>query len=148
MKALRKALSKEWTVLTIISIFIFSGCQKQIDQPAKQGEMAAKANKDEHGHLKQANTYTADVAIKWMNMQLRIMSTTTLANVAFTRPYAYSGIVLYESVVPGMPAYQSLAGQLNGLSGLPQTEPGFAYHWPSAANAALAYVNKQIFPPL
>ena len=148
MKALRKALSKKWTVLTIISIFIISACQKQIDQPAKQGEMAAKANKDEHGHLKQANTYTADVAIKWMNMQLRIMSTTTLANVAFTRPYAYSGIALYESVVPGMPAYQSLAGQLNGLSGLPQTEPGFAYHWPSAANAALAYVNKQIFPPL
>src|SRR5215218_3174828 len=148
MKALRKALSKKWTVLTIISILIFSACQKQIDQPAKQGEMAAKANKDEHGHLKQANTYTADVAIKWMDMQLRVMSTTTLANVAFTRPYAYSGIALYESVVPGMPAYQSLAGQLNGLSGLPQTEPGFAYHWPSTANAALAYVNKQIFPPL
>ena len=80
-------------------------------------------------------------------MQIRLMRTATgIPNVLFIRPYAYSGIALYESVVPGMPSYQSLAGQLTGLSGLPATEPGFAYHWPGSANAALAYINKQMFP--
>jgi hypothetical protein len=147
MKSLTKALSKKWILLTFISIFIFSACQKQIDQPTTQKEIAGKANNNIHGHLKQTNTYSSDVAIKWMNMQLQIMRTATgIPNNAFTRPYAYSGITLYESVVPGMPAYQSLASQLNNLSGLPETEPGFAYHWPCSANAALAYINKQMFP--
>src|SRR5215204_3008342 len=135
MKALLKAASKEWILLMIISIFIFSSCQKQIDQPHKQDLLSAAASKNGYGHLKQTNTYSSDVAIKWMNMQLRIMSTTTLPNVAFTRPYVYSGIALYEAVVPGMPAYQSLASQLTDLSGLPKTEPGFAYNWPASANA-------------
>ncbi|HKB45220.1 MAG TPA: vanadium-dependent haloperoxidase [Chitinophagaceae bacterium] len=129
-----------------ITLFIAS-CQKEIDQQAKQEEVAAKANNNNHGHLKQTNTYSSDAVIKWMEMQLRLMRTATgIPNNAFTRPYAYSGIALYETVVSGMPAYQSLASQLNGLSGLPQTEPGFAYHWPSSANAALAYINKNMFP--
>jgi hypothetical protein len=100
-----------------------------------------------HGHLKQTKTYSSEVAIKWMNMQLRLMAATTgVANVAFSRPFAYSGIALYEAVVPGMPSDNSLAGKLNGLTGLPQTEHGAAYHWPSSANAALASINRQMFP--
>ena len=100
-----------------------------------------------HGHLKQTKTYSSEVAIKWMNMQLRLMAATTgVANVAFSRPFAYSGIALYEAVVPGMPSDNSLAGKLNGLTGLPQTENGTAYHWPTSANAALAYINRQMFP--
>ena len=147
MKSLTKALSEKWILLTTISIFIFSACQKQIDQPSKQEEIVAKANNNIQGHLKQTNTYASDIVVKWMDMQLRLMRTATgIPNNAFTRPYVYSGIALYESVAPGMPAYQSLEGQLNGLSGLPQTEHGFAYHWPSCANAALAYINKNMFP--
>jgi hypothetical protein len=97
--------------------------------------------------LHQTKTYSSDVAVSWMNMQIRLMRTSTgIANVVFVRPYAYSGITLYETVVQGMPGYQTLQGQLTGLSGLPATSPGFAYHWPSAANAALAYINKSLFP--
>jgi len=147
MKSLPKALSKKWTLLTVVSIFIFSACQKQIDQPKSQEQIAVSANHDIHGHLKQTNTYSSEVATKWMNMQIRLMATATgIPNVAFVRPYVYSGIALYEAVVQGMPAYQSLEGQLNGLAGLPQTGPGLAYHWPSSANAALASINKNMFP--
>jgi len=32
------------------------------------------------------------------------------------RAFGYIGVTLYEAVVPGMPDYQSLAGQLNGLT--------------------------------
>ena len=127
-------------------LFFLTGCQKEIktkDQPISIQSSARR----EHDHSSLTNTYSSDVAIAWMNMQLRLMRTATgIPNVAFTRPYAYSGIALYESVVPGMPSYQSLAAQLNGLSGLPQTTHGLAYHWPSSANAALAYMNKSMFP--
>jgi PAP2 superfamily len=135
-------------VTPILLVTLFS-CQKEIktsDQQQSLQNVNSRSN-DYNGHLKQTNTYTADVVKKWINMQLRLMRITTgVANNAFTRHYAYAGIALYESVVPGMPAYQSIASQLNGLSGLPQTQPGFAYHWPTSANAALAFINKNIFP--
>ncbi|MEJ7737793.1 MAG: vanadium-dependent haloperoxidase [Chitinophagaceae bacterium] len=79
-------------------------------------------------------------------MQLQLMKTATgIPNVAFVRHCAYSGIALYEAVMPGMPSCQSLEGQLNGLSGLPKTKPGFEYYWPASANSALASITKQMF---
>ena len=134
-------------LLSVSTIVItICACQKEIKTANKSSELQT-ATRNAHGHLKQTKTYTSDVAISWMNMQLRLMRTATgIPNVAFVRPYAYSSIALYETVVSGMPAYQSLEGQLSGLSGLPQTNPGFAYHWPGAANAALAYINKNMFP--
>jgi hypothetical protein len=45
-----------------------------------------------------------------------------------------------------MPAHRSLASQLNGLGGLPKASPIYAYHWAASANAALAYMNKNMFP--
>ena len=134
-------------LLSVSTIVItICACQKEI-KTANESSGLQTATRNAHGHLKQTKTYTSDVAISWMNMQLRLMRTATgIPNVAFVRPYAYSSIALYETVVPGMPAYRSLEGQLSGLSGLPQTNPGFAYHWPGAANAALAYINKNMFP--
>ncbi len=130
---IKKQLTYYWILVISISIFFLTGCQKD-SNPV-------------FGHLKQTNTFTSDVAVKWMEMQMRLMRTASgIPAVAFVRPYAYSGIVLYEAVVPGMPGYQSFDGQLSDLSGLPQTGHGLAYHWPSSANAALAYINKNIFP--
>ena len=36
MKSLNKALSKKWTLLTVISVFIFSACHEEIDQLQKK----------------------------------------------------------------------------------------------------------------
>ena len=131
-----------------VFILFFASCQKQVSKPALPEEISTAANsQNKHGHLKQTKTFSSDVAIRWMNMQIELMrKTTTVGNVAFSRHYAYSGIALYESVVPGMPAYQSIASQLNGLNGLPVTTPGLAYHWAASANAALAFINKKMFP--
>ena len=135
------------TVLITASVLFFS-CQKQIYLPTVAEDVSATARaRNQHGHLKQTKEYLSDVAAKWMAMQVRqmIAAPTAVANVAHSRHYVYSGIALYESVVPGMPGYQSIAPQLNGLNGLPQTSPGFAYHWAASANAALAYINKKLF---
>ena len=130
-------------------VLFFFSCQKQqITKHEQKDKSSSEANRNsQHGHLKQTKTYSAEVAIKWMDMQIQLMrQTTNIGNVAFSRHYAYSGIALYESVVAGMPAYQSIASQLNGLTSLPKTNPGYAYHWAAAANAALAYMNKKMFP--
>ena len=58
---------------------------------------------------------------------------------------AYTGVALYEAVVPGMPAYQSLHGQLTNMPAMPESVPGLAYHWPSTAYAALATMTKKFF---
>ena len=127
-----------------ISILFLAGCQKDLKtiNPLDDFESIANA----HGHLVQTKNFPSDVAVKWLDMQIRIMRTATgIPNVAFIRPYAYSGIALYEAVVPGMPSYPSLSGKLNGLSGLPDTKPGLAYHWAGSANAALASMNRKCF---
>ena len=128
-------------------VFIFVSCKKEITSKELQQESVSSANpKHIHGHLNQTNTYTADVAISWMNMQLELLRVPTVGLFPHqSRFIAYSGIALYESVVPGMPAYQSIAGQLNGLPIMPSAQPGLAYHWATCANSALAYMNKHFF---
>ena len=56
------------------------------------------------------------------------------------------GVTLYEAVVPGMPEYQSLAGQVNGLTAIPLVSTGQVRHWPTVANAALAEIMRNLFP--
>src|SRR5262252_694687 len=119
--------------LLMLCMISLVSCKKEIKTNDQSDQLKA-ANADPHGHLKQTNTFSSEVAIDWINMQIRLMRASGLGNTLLIRPYAYSGIALYESVVPGMPAFQSVASQLNGLSGLPETDHGFAYHWPSSAN--------------
>ena len=135
--------------LAFISLMLLQfGCQKEVSVATKETTSSLAARNSDQGHLKQTKTFSSDVAIQWMNMQVTQMRNYpgVIGNVAYSRHYAYSGIALYEAVVPGMPAYQSIASQLNGLSGLPKTKPGAAYHWAASANAALAYINKKLFP--
>ncbi|HNG90343.1 MAG TPA: vanadium-dependent haloperoxidase, partial [Saprospiraceae bacterium] len=60
------------------------------------------------------------------------------------RIYAYSSVAAYEALVPGHPEYQSLAGQLNGLTPGPQPEAGKEYCYPLASANALFIVGKQL----
>ena len=133
----------------LLTLTFITSCQKGTQQSSNgTEEFSTAANNNGHGHIKQTKTFSADVAIKWMTMQVRQMRNYPgiVGNVAYSRHYAYSGIALYEAVVAGMPAYQSIASQLNGLGGLPITEPGYSYHWAASANASLALVNKHFFP--
>ena len=117
-------------------------------QQEEEFASVANSNKD-HGHLQQTKTFSADVVVRWLNLQLdmlRVPMPTGVAAPEAHRALAYSGIALYEAVVPGMPAYQSLSGQLNGLWSLQAAQPGVAYHWAASANAALAYISRNLFP--
>ena len=143
-------VKKSHLIYCVIIFLSVTACKKETSSPREHEQQSptTASNEQSNGHLKQAKTFTSEVAVKWMDMQLRQIKAnpTVMANVAFCRAYAYCGIALYESIVDGMPSYQSVASQLNGLSGLPKTMPGLAYNWAVAANAALAYMNKGFFP--
>lgn len=90
--------------------------------------------------------YPPDVALAWMNMQLRLTKGSAGFNsVVANRSYAYVGLSLYESIAPGMKEYQSIASQLGGSLVLPSKEYGKDYYWPASANAALAFISKNLF---
>ena len=138
---------KKLSLATVLLLFLFS-CQKNIEKQAAQEEIPTSANTDQ-GHLQQTKTFSADVIIRWLNMQLDMLRVPLAAGTGSQgadRALAYCGIAAYESVVPGMPAYQTLTNQLNGFPEMPSTEPGKAYHWAASANAALAEMNRRLFP--
>jgi len=141
-----------FNALLLVNLLIIAmiSCQKEVKQTSTSGELSTVANNaNRHGHLKQTKEYPSDVVISWLNMQLNMLRVPMPVGVSApdaSRALAYCGIALYETVEPGMPTYQTLSGQLNGLPSIPVTEPGMAYHWPAAANAALAYMNRHLFP--
>lgn len=134
-----------YLLLPVVFVFFFS-CQKQIDKQSSTEEISSAANKNnQRGHLKQTKTFSSEVVEKWMDMQLRVMRTTAMPPPTNSRFFAYSGVALYESVMPGMPANQSLSGQLTEMPAMPQTLPGYGYHWAASANAALALMTKEFY---
>lgn len=150
MKLLTNGLSPKWLLVLSLSLFVFISCQKGTkDFPAQQENSKTQNNSsNEHGHLKQTKEYSSDVLFRWIDFQLTLykINSGVMGGIAGARFAAYTGITTYESVVPGMPAYQSLSNQLTGFTGLQKTDPGFAYHWPQSLNAALAYLTTNLFP--
>ena len=129
-----------------VFILFFASCQKQISKPELQEEVSKAANQNKSGHLKQTKTFSSDVVKKWLGVQVPLLYSPPVSyGINAGRYMAYCGVALYEAVVPGMPAYQSLYGQLNEMPELPKTEPGKAYHWPTCANAALAEMTRRLF---
>jgi hypothetical protein len=61
-----------------------------------------------------------------------------------SRIYAYSTVAAYEALIPGHTDYQSLAGQLNGLTPTPQPEEGKTYCYPVASARALMHVGRAL----
>jgi hypothetical protein len=92
-------------------------------------------------------SYSADVVKEWLGVQTKMLYIPSGNPFAFnpSRYMAYCGVALYESVLPGMPAYQTLHGQLTEMPAMPSIEAGVDYHWPSAAHAALGAMTKSFF---
>ena len=92
--------------------------------------------------------YSSDVLDKWMTMQLRLMRNATgIPNHGFSRHFAYSGIAAFEALKPGMTNQTAKwSDKWNGLTGLPVTGQAKKYHLPANVNAAMAAINKAMFP--
>ncbi len=125
----------------------FTACQKK-ELGSSSETLSTASRAGINGHLQQTKTFSSEVVQQWLNRQLamfRLPLPPGTGAPSADRAFAYTGIALYEAVVPGMPAYQSLSGQLTGLPAMPETEPGKAYHWAASANAALAAISRSLF---
>ncbi len=98
---------------------------------------------------KNAENYSSEVVVKWLNLQLKMLRVPLAAGAgtqASERAQAYCGIALYESIVSGMPTHKSLQGKLTDFPAMPVVEEGKDYHWEAVANASLAEMNRKLFP--
>jgi len=95
---------------------------------------------------KPASAFSSGVVYDWYFLALQLIQQTPgFSPPVASRALGYMGLTLYEAVVPGMPGYQSLAGQLNELSSLPWAQPDEPLHWPTVANASLATMSRMMF---
>jgi hypothetical protein len=130
-------------LVMLLIVITFGACSKKDISLTK--EFFALQARD--SHLNQTKTFSSDVVKKWLTMQTSMLYRPS-GNAFGLNPgryMAYTGVALYESVVPGMPAYKSLQGQLTDMPVMPATVPGTVYHWPSSAHAALATMTKNFF---
>ncbi|MDX2248257.1 MAG: vanadium-dependent haloperoxidase [Bacteroidia bacterium] len=118
------SISKAFLFLGVMSMILISGCASGND-----------------------TLYTPqNVATAWAEMTLFIAKNTPANSPTFaSRGFGYMGLTMYESIVPGFPDYQSLAGQLNGFDSLPLPEEGKTYEWVLSLNAAQASILKNIY---
>ncbi|HET6745472.1 MAG TPA: vanadium-dependent haloperoxidase [Candidatus Limnocylindria bacterium] len=92
-----------------------------------------------------AMQYDAAVPTAWFGLVQRlVMRTPGYSPPVASRAFGCLGVGLYESLVPGMPDYVSLAGTLHDLPAIPRSAG--TYHWPSVANATLASMTRNLFP--
>jgi hypothetical protein len=124
---LRGRSLNQFLPILLVSALCITSCSKSNNPPAPTP----------------ASAYSSDVIDKWMTLEIRIYKDATgIANGAFARPFAYSGISAYESLDPGA---KSWSAKYNGLTTLPQTVKNSSYYWPASVNASLAEFNKMFF---
>jgi hypothetical protein len=139
---------KQVTVPGLLFVFVLlASCKKEMGNTNNLNNLRdASAAQNDHGHLKQTKTYSSEVPIKWLKMQLDLTRAPGSVPNDLSRMFSYEGVALYESVVNGMPSYQTLVGQLQDLPSMPKTLPGESYNWAECANATLASSSRNFLP--
>lgn len=99
------------------------------------GPLQAQGQRNSSNDLEK--TGGSSLITDWMPVHFKAILHAKVRNQQF-RPLAYMGVALYESVVPGDPAYRSLVGQLNEYRPVLQPPESQQVYWPASANAALA----------
>ena len=126
---------KKLLLTFVTATLLFTSCEE-----TPVGPPHGEGNAGNH-----AKNYPADVAIKWINIQQRLIKTTPGFDPPVTmRSFAYSGLTMYESIVRGMPGYKSVASPLIGVDINAVHKPHLIY-WPASANAAMAFILKNLF---
>ena len=129
-------------LLSTFTIFLES-CKKAdtLTNPplVEESPTQTPGNKNALPHTKQ---YSNDVATAWFVLLTDIVKTKPYGNPPALRIFAYSGMALYESVIPGMPSYQSMYKYLTGNS--IDFDNKKDYYWPACANAAIARISSRI----
>jgi len=82
----------------------------------------------------------------WYRLVLELVRhTPTYSPPVASRAFAYLGVASYEALASGDPTLTSLSGQLNGLTAVPQREPGQAYDEAVILQATLSSAARELF---
>jgi hypothetical protein len=92
--------------------------------------------------LKKENEFSINVATRWMHLLTDLLRKDAIPPPACLRIYAYTGLALYESQVPGMTGYQSLFTYFSG-SKIPGIKKQM-YYSPIAANTVIAELVRKL----
>ncbi len=131
---------KRLPLAALLLLLALSACKKT-ETPREETAQASARSAASLRHTKQ---YPSTIATSWFNLEADLTRTTPGFGPGIAgRALAYSGVALYESVVPGMPSYQSAFKLLTGYS-FP-VEARKDYYWPASANAAMAQVIRKFF---
>src|SRR5258705_13639275 len=97
---------KKFSLVFAIATFLHLGCREftPVDHIGEGGHRFVPVKK-----------CPGDLAVEWFKLQMRLSRTTTGFGPGLaTRAFAYSGLTLYESIVEGIPGYQSVANKMIG----------------------------------
>jgi membrane-associated phospholipid phosphatase len=131
---------KKFFISTLAAALLGLGLTAQIHVQAQTTPQTANVA------IRAADSYSAAVATEWTSLALSLTQQTPgFSPPVASRAFGYLGLALYESIVPGMPGYTSLAGQLNELNSLPVAQPDEPLHWPTVANASMATMTRMMF---
>lgn len=115
--------------LTLL-FFTWTGCKKE--DPVSNTNLAAEIS--------------AEIPLAWYNLLLEIdRFAPGYRPPAAARAFAYTGLAAYETVVPGMPDYNSLSTVYAQLD-LPKIDENAEYHWGIAVNATYAAMFQFTYP--
>jgi hypothetical protein len=148
---MRKKIQLAVLVFASVSIFHLS-CQKETKEVSKlngQENLSEDNAGRHHGNEQPTSSFSSELVVKWLNVQLdmlRVPLAPGTGSQDASRAMAYCGIAVYEAVVRGMDDYRSLKGQLTDFPDMPSAEADKKYFWPASANAALADMNRKLFP--
>lgn len=119
--------------LLVGGLALIQGCKKDLPD-------------EKNSSSKLASEYSSEVPYEYYELFLEIdRFSPGYRPPAAARMLGYVGLAAYESVVAGMPEYNSLAPNFPGLI-LPVVDPNAEYHWPSSMNACLSSIFKQFYP--
>ena len=140
-----KTIAAKSSVMLILLLFVFGNqsCKKTdklLDKPNELSEELVESGRS--NKLRHTKQYPSDVATQWFTLLTDIVKTKPYFSPQAARIFAYSGITLYESVVPGMPSYQSMYTYLTGIA--IAIDKSKDYYWPATANAAVARISSRI----
>ncbi len=117
------------SLLLIFSLFIVS-CREEDDQVSD--------------HKLVAN-YSSEAALEWNKLFLKIERYAAGYRPGpAPRSLGYMGLAAYEACVTGMPDYNSLETEFNGLN-IPNIESGKEYHWPSVVHGVYSVMFPYFF---
>lgn len=87
-------------------------------------------------------SHSAEVAVQWMELTQALVKDQSLSPPVASRIYGYTGVAIYEALLPGMSGFNTLAGQLNEMPSMP---PARLFQGPPSPQAWALYQSLVIF---